>query len=379
MTEYDERTLEQVFRDGLAARAEEAPEALGSPWAPGRAHTQRRRTAWLAAAAAVVVAVAGAAVVRDRLGAEPDRLPPGGGPIVVDAIEVPADWRVESYGGVQVRVPPEWGWGGAPFTSDYSGRSETMGCGVTAMLMPGSRAYERAPEGAPYVGRPVFMTDMCDGSAPAERMDPSRASVWLGAPLTPGRIDFGDGWVRETVDVGGVMVTVTSDDEDLRATVLASATRIAVDANECPTAAPPEVAAGPADLAGIRGMSVCAYSELERGAAPVLLWSDRVGAPRAASYVDATRAARQGLDCDVSHGWELVMLGIDTASGTRWDAVKVSCGRVVLAGEGGSAVSLPLTRGLVEPWASEWVKAYLAGPVEGGDDDLAELFRGMMG
>ena len=42
---------------------------------------------------------------------------------------MPADWRYESYDGVQVRVPPDWGWGGAPIGT---GADETS-CGTDAV------------------------------------------------------------------------------------------------------------------------------------------------------------------------------------------------------------------------------------------------------
>ena len=39
--------------------------------------------------------------------------------ITYPSVHAPADWRYESYDGVQVQVPATWGFGGAPLHADF--------------------------------------------------------------------------------------------------------------------------------------------------------------------------------------------------------------------------------------------------------------------
>ncbi|MCL8024744.1 hypothetical protein [Nocardioides bruguierae] len=112
-------------------------------------------------------------------------------------------WRTEVWREVAVSVPAAWGSGVAPVALD-----------------DGLATCGDAPDQGGWVGRPVQVSDLCtplDG-APV----PTQPSVWLGADLEPGTTDLGDGWVRRTVAVLGTTVTVTSDDEAVRARVLGS-------------------------------------------------------------------------------------------------------------------------------------------------------------
>lgn len=196
--------LETLVRDALAGRADDADVTAPVLARARRVAAARRRTRWAvgAAAAAVVAVVGGVAVVTaggDRGGeprpAESDTTAPVG----------PEEWRAESYGGVTVRVPADWGYGGAPIV-------DAEGAGICG------------PGAAPgYVGRPILMSDACTGYP--ELWEPRTPYVWLGADIDPGVLRLADGYVQETVRApSGTTVTVGSDDPSLRSAVLASIT-----------------------------------------------------------------------------------------------------------------------------------------------------------
>ena len=116
----------------------------------------------------------------------------------------PAGWRTEWFRTLAVDVPDDWGWSQGPLRSG----------GLLVRCSGGG-------DDAAYVGRPVPASDLCVLLEHEE--SPEHPSLWFDAPLEPGAEDLGDGWVRETVVVDGVAVTVTSDDPALRAQVLGSA------------------------------------------------------------------------------------------------------------------------------------------------------------
>ena len=116
----------------------------------------------------------------------------------------PAGWRTEWFRTVAVDVPDDWGWSQSPI----DGPSRLFRC-----------TDDRGLE--PYVGRPVFGSDVCLANDPAP--PPEHPYLWFDAPLDAGSEDLGDGWVRETIVLDGVRLSVASDDPDLRAAVLGSA------------------------------------------------------------------------------------------------------------------------------------------------------------
>ena len=132
MTEYDEQELAQIMRDGLAERAGRIDGRLGPVL-----KAPRRRGRWLAAAAAAVLVAGGVPVAWQELKDE------GSTGQVATNPSVPSDWRAESYGGIQVVVPPTWapGYGPMPAYTYEGGVDDPMWC----------------TDGAdqPYVGRPV--------------------------------------------------------------------------------------------------------------------------------------------------------------------------------------------------------------------------------
>ena len=86
--------------------------------------------------------------------------------------------------------------------------------------------------------------------------------MWLGAARsTPGRVDLGDGWVQETVEVNGSRLTVASDDPALRTRILDSAggrrdLHVAVEPEQTADAFPERARDLRDDVAR---MMVCAY------------------------------------------------------------------------------------------------------------------------
>ena len=338
---------------------------------PGR-RAGRSRAAWVTAALLAALILVGVPVVvglvedggrRIRIGPEPDRAPRG--------------WRVESYAGVQVRVPPFWGWGATP----VPGAAGPLDCGVTTFVTLGGRILEME-ETAPNVGQPVPMRDHCLAVPDVARVDPSRTSVWLGAPVPEGTVDLGNGFVRETVMLGEVTVTVTSDHVRLRRLVLRTAELVDLDANGCLTA--PSTGPPPASPASPRAdpepaacapesLSVCAYA-LGDGSA-YLLWSAGSDAAEAAAYDAAYRTASSGpvLDHCGRSANEWIAVGVHGRAGgtgepvTRWDLVDPACGTLN---------GVQLSAALVEPWATGWLRAYVAGPA---DSQTAAFFRGPLG
>ncbi len=115
---------------------------------------------------------------------------------------MPTDWRTEYWHDMQVDVPADWGYGGAPM--DFGG-GDTVACYATAMVTADGQRLKRDDPTMPYVGRPIALTDVCQ-KYPFIGPDagpPDAPYVWLGAAVEPGTEDLGDGWVQETVEVNG--------------------------------------------------------------------------------------------------------------------------------------------------------------------------------
>ncbi len=131
------------------------------------------------------------------------------------------EWRTEYWGAVAVDVPADWGYGGAPVES---GR-DVVACYPEAMVGPdGNRLRQSGGRG--WVGRPIAVTDVCalyPWIEHSPELESTTPYVWLGAAVEPGVVDYGDGFVEETVEVEGVTVTVASDDAALRQEILGSA------------------------------------------------------------------------------------------------------------------------------------------------------------
>jgi len=360
---YDERELEEVMRSGLAERAEQAPERLTEPFVGRRG---RRTRNWLVGgtAAAVAATVIGVSLLSGTTG--------GPGPGTGDRTSasdpvagVPDDWRAESYGGVQVWMPPSWETGAAPFEASWEGGA-VLDC-------------RDQPDG-PYAGRPVMQSDMCTTFDPDRQQTPADDFVWVGSVLEPGTVDLGGGYVEETVVVGGVHVTVTTKDADLRSRILGSVEAVTIDANGCRTGiSTPLKPEGPPEIVAT-SLSVCLY-QTDSDGHTVLVWSDRRGAADAAAYTEA--AFEQSATYDAgpcerrAPDGEWLEIGANGATETRWDVVNFDC----LWGETPD-FQYPLNKRTVDPWASPGVKEYVVGPsdYEGMTTvGLDGYFRGIMG
>ncbi|HSV39081.1 MAG TPA: hypothetical protein VLI04_10000 [Nocardioidaceae bacterium] len=364
MDEYEE-----LFRESLERHAQEVDTAVAVP-------TARKRSSWqvpLAAAAAVgVVAAASVALLRDDTPA-PIEVPP--------ITTIPADWRVEQWQGIQVSVPPEWGWGGAPMVDEYGGRESgrLLDCGAGAFVHANATAEENAP--IPYVGRPTYMTDVCHTYDPAHPPTPTAPYVWLGAPIDEGTRELGGGWTQQTIVVDGAGVTVATQDATLRAQILASAEAapVADDACEAELSAPPQPMVGREGVSGERlGMTVCAYER--DGETARLVYATKVDAAAADRFLGPPYG-QDSVDCaDPADEWVVLLIPYLDAFGGNTRVVA----RVVLSFgacsyvEFHSGIRGPLLEGKVAPWAVDGIRAYVTGPRD-YTSELAQYFRGMLG
>ncbi len=330
--------------DLLGAGAASAPTQLARPLTttdpPPRRHG---RAVWVSVAAVLALVLTVAIVSRVT------RTPPG--VITYPSVHAPADWRYESYDGVQVRVPATWGFGGAPLHADFF-HGRLAACGANrAEVLSSTDPATYVTSATPFVGRPSQMTDACvpwgsDGAMP------TGTAVWFGSPLAVGVKDVGS-VVAETRAVGGQHVTVFAGDSALRRRILGTAEAVGVDGNGCPARAVQVPTSGPATLTPT-SLSVCVYSQ-DTGTA-TLMWSGHTDAPSARTYADAVRrAGRTGPACASVPSGRWVALGVHGDAGTRWDVVDLRCGAVERP-----SGTVPLTPATVRSWARDGVTAYAA-------------------
>lgn len=257
----DERDLEQLMRDGLERRAREVD--VDVPVAD-RAREAARGARWRTTAAAGLVAACAAGVAGGvvLLGDNDDR----SGDLTDDPTEttVVDEWRTEYWRDMRVDVPAEWGWGGAPMEYGGAGRAkgELLACSARAFrAADGSEVSGDAQETTPYVGRPIFLTDLCEPYRDDQWPEPTAPYVWLGSPIEPGTRGFDNGYVQETLEVNGSTVTVATDDPALRRQILDSATGGETCMSELET--PPKF-----EMTGFEGigdftrMTVCVYGSV---------------------------------------------------------------------------------------------------------------------
>ena len=321
------KDLEQTFRTGLAELAREVD--AGSAAADrvverARVGARRRRrsvVALVGAAAAVVVVVGGLAVV---LGGDKDTdeasqpRPSMSAPEL--APQVPGGYRLEFWHDVAVYVPAAWGWGAAP-TAIASGDSLLCGGGQVVQA-DGSR---REQPTLPYVGRPVMLSDACDSGWATER--PRAPYVWLGGDVPTGTVDLGGGWVRQTIAVGDVTVSVATDDDALRQSILASAHRVSGDCE--PRLNNPPSAAGSTDPDFVPdSMTVCAYVPTSDRLDYDLVYEQQLTMGPAKYLVDAVAHAKPlgTASCFGASGGEWALLRLRGSGGSFRDyAVDMSC------------------------------------------------------
>lgn len=347
--------VEQGFRAGLAQIADEADTALaGQVVRRARAGVARRRRSVLAvvgAAAAVVVVVTGLTVVLNGRGGLDQAGPPKptlAAPEV--APDVPGGYRLEYWHDVAVYVPATWGWGSAPIRTESG---EALLCGGGQVVQAdGSR---RAQPTLPYVGRPVMLSNACGGSWVHQR--PLAPYVWLGADVPPGTVDLGGGWVRETIEVGDVTVSVASDDAALRKSILDSAHRVA---GECdPRLGNPPTPAGStgADFVPV-SMTVCAYLPTSTRLDYDLVYEQEASMGAAKYLVDAVAHAKPlgTSSCFGAGGGEWALLRLRGTGGTFRDyVVDMACPSITDP----TGTQHALTSETVTPWAVGGINAVL--------------------
>ncbi|HET7735141.1 MAG TPA: hypothetical protein VFK52_04165 [Nocardioidaceae bacterium] len=355
--------LEQLFRESFARHADEVDVSIAVPVKKG--------PSWiipiLAAAAAVTVVASGVMMLGDE---DPESGEPQ------PAVVVPADWRVEQWRGVQVSVPRDWGWGGAPIddliTSGRGTPGSLLDCGTAAFVDASGDKLLNGNKELPYVGRPLYMTDMCMSYEPDQPPKPTAPYVWLGAPIDEGTIDLGDGWTQETTKVAGESVTVATNDEALRRQILASAepnddTRCATSTDGVWPQSEGRLGSEPTR------MDVCAYvQEQEVNSSRQLVYSTTIDAEATREFLDAV-AATPDHQCIDSYNTEWVALRVHGEAGET-QVFMVSLRDCIGIDDGKKLRDL--TPDNVRPWAVDGIPAYLTGP---SGPRLSPYFRGMLG
>lgn len=296
------------------------------------------------------------------------------------AATAPQGWRTEYWHDTAVDVPADWAYGGAPMR----GGGGRYSCHASAMVS--AEGDDLTGGSAPYVGRPVMLTDVCmayplDGPGAGPPVAPY---VWLGAAVEPGRVDLGDGWVQETVEADGSTVTVASDESALRERILASVTGGETCLSEVEVDQPlsGEVVGGdPADAGSLR---VCVYRRDDHFS-PVahLLYAVELGEAATEDYVAALRGATAPRDrcpnADLVEGEWVVLELVDADGATvARHVVHLACPGIDLDGDDLRGFeNVELTAELVRPWAVGGVPAVVMGP--GGHDAMYEYFIGPQG
>jgi hypothetical protein len=288
--------LEDVFRRSLADHADDIEDSGGRAFAAHAALRHRRRLQTLAvtASAAVLVAGAGAWSV----------IAPGGGHHASTATHPsseghPRGWRVESYDGVELRVPTSWGWGGTP--DHVQGR--LVQCHARAYSAATSWVELRPPRGGiavePYVGRPFPSGETCATPAFTEA-----AHVWFDSPLPVGSDPQTGVTIKVRGDVSPFNLTVYDTNVGERQTVLDSVREVSTDSNGCPASSPEQNRReAELDPRSVTSLSVCvyyAYDEAPRTSEPgskeplYLYYSTSISGRDASLAASAIRAGGPG-------------------------------------------------------------------------------------
>lgn len=370
--------LEEAFRASLRERAGDvtADGGIAEVARAGARRRQRTKVAVAGAAALAVIAPIGVLAALNRDGGPSVNVadPAPSSEVTTDAGatdptsppgDVPANWRVESYDGVQLRVPPDWGWGGVPM-DDFGGGEALMMCGTGAFAYPGPSGETLFKEDVdmPYVGRAnYYMTDMCMGEPLPHESDsgwpPStKPHVWLGSPLEVGTEVLKNGITRETVEVGGVRVTVANDDANELGTILSTLEAVEVDANGCEAVSGLAESGDPlADLDKVDSASVCAYRHKD-GEGVFLGYSTFIEGEPAQQLLERIKSEPAVvLRCAAGPRLDDVVLRFHGPDATRDVLVRLDGCSGYYTGEG---VRL-LTRGNVEPWVVDGVGLYVSG------------------
>lgn len=353
--------MDEQIRTELARRAEKADVSSGARDRVLAGVRPRRR--WvrpvLGSAVAVAATVALVAVVApDAPLPTTDPVPSGSSSTADDAVGA-RQWREESWRGLTLSVPADWGWSAAP---------------VGRNLLCDDR-----PDAPGHVGRPVFLTDAClkyrAGEFPLGEETPY---VWLGTDLEPGVVELpAEGWVQETVVAEGVTLTVASDDADLRGRILASARPTQACAPELPGVPRSSQSVEEGAVADVvpEEMTVCAYRRIEGEV--VLVYAARRDDVVTPTWSAISTGPFGTYRCGVSGpGNEWVVLRFSGRGPTGEDATVeavLSVGGPVCPtidiGSGGGA----LQPRMLEPWADRGIPFTLYGP-SGGKGAMVDSF-----
>ena len=346
------RELEQVFRDGLTGLADEVdatPAVVRDVVARARTGAARRRRSALTAvvaAAAVAVLVTGLGIVL-RGGSGPGPAP-STATSSVGAPEVPRGDRRELWHDVSLYVPMTWGWGASPTAT---ARGDVVRCGTGVVQADGRRVEADLP----YVGRPIRQPGACDADWMLER--PRAPYVWLDGDVPLGTLDLGGGWVRETVQVEGVKVSVASDDAALRRAILGSVHRIS--GGCAPHMLNPPAPRGTTSPAFVpTSMTVCAYLSTSTHLDYDLAYGEELSMGAAKALVAAVdRAAPMGSSsCFSASGGEWALLRLRGEGGASRDyVVDMECPSIADP----SGTQHVLNAETVTPWAVDGVNAVL--------------------
>jgi hypothetical protein len=262
---------------------------------------RRRGGVLLLTGVAVAAVVVGANTLISRAEAEAE--------VPVSAED--AGWRWETYQDVQLKVPDSWGqslWAGPPDCTEDDWLPEPV------VLRPGGARFSSLK--------------VCRTPKPAKQVAPS--VVFTGE--RPGVVQLDGGWVRETRKIGDLLVTVTAGDDELRRSILDSASVIdSVDRYGCDPRSPlakrevvrPSAQGGLKSVGAVNAVSVCRYST--QGLPVGSTGSARLQASSRLTGVTAERLVRDLLAaprgagptvtdprmCVDDPGSEVIVLGVD--------------------------------------------------------------------
>lgn len=271
------------------------------------------------------------------------------------------DWRTEVWHDVQLKVPADWAVGYAPVTDG----KDVLECAV------GPLGSDSSPDtSTPYVGRPGFGSDACDGTGDVDV--PAQDFVWFGSPLDRGE-DEESGRTVTTVEIGSERVTVGAA-PDVAQAILRSLEEVeGEDANGCLARPTPETRYPAEGFGGNLALSVCVYESDAPGAGGTQrLWTDRLGAQEANRLVRGVALSRRA-DCDPAQGrseGQTVMLrvevGNDFGSKTLIRDYRIELGECPVALDlSESVIAAPRPVGLneriLDAFAGEGVAAYVGG------------------
>ncbi|HYQ67107.1 hypothetical protein [Actinophytocola sp.] len=312
MTSPDDE-LTAALTHTLRHHAEEAPSTDGLPEKAMAIATRRRRRRVNASIAAIVVLVVGVPVAVMRT-VDGGNGTPSGPAVAAKADQADPGRRWESYHGVEVQVPEDWGYGIFQ---------------LTPCLSQETREKWHAQPGV--VGRPGPI------AAVGCTIDWRPSDFWENWLVFAdngkvGKDEFEGGWVKETRRINGVFVSVFSKDAALRKSIFDTARPVGgIDANGCPSDHPvtadpgsyrPDAGGGLPPTDTVTSISVCRYA-LKSLSTPSLLSSGRITGRTAEEAVDALRSAPEGVGPDSENGTpgrfgeEISVVRLNTAGGTH--------------------------------------------------------------